>query len=151
MVDLNNPSAVRRLVKKLWCHGQAIAPLQGAAYGWFAAVATEKEVTMTERVLLVASACVLPVWGYVSWKQMKKSSPRSTQIILSLGTMMQLLHITIVFLASTKLTVSANLLIFIFTLLHLVETTAYLLAVFYFRASLQQDHTAEQDQVGLLG
>ena len=150
MVDLSDPGAVRRLLKKLWCHGQAIAPLQGLAYGYWAIVATEAQMALQERILLVVSACVLPVWGLVSWRMMKRKGSNASRVILWLGTFMQCIHIAVVVFAAQKLKYTANLVVFIFTLLHLVETSAYMLAVCFFRSSLEADATDEEDQLGLL-
>jgi hypothetical protein len=151
MVDLNDPASTRLLLKKLWCHGQLVAPLQATAYAWWAVVATKEEMLFEERILLWVSAAILPFWGYVSWRQMHSNSENAGKIILRFGFVVEVLHTTVVIFAARKLSNTANLVVFIFTLLHVIETFAYLLAVWCFKSALHNDRTRAVDQAGLLG
>lgn len=150
-MDLEDPTDVRLLLKKLWCHGQLVAPLQGAAYAWWAIEASSSEILDSERVLLWISAGVLPFWSYVSWRQMHSSSAHAASIILSFGLFMELLHTAVVVLAAHNLSSAMNLIVFIITLLHVIETAAYLLMIACYRWVLEADPTPEVDQKTLLG
>jgi hypothetical protein len=100
MVDLADPASTRMLLKKLWCHGQLVAPLQGCAYAYWAVVAAPDQILPSERVLLWVSAGVLPFWGWVSWRQMHSNSANAGTIILRFGAAMEVLHTAVVALAA---------------------------------------------------
>ena len=85
MVDLEEGADVRMLMKKLWCHGQAIAPLQGFAYAVWA-LSDDGALSFSFRVLLWVAALKFPVWGYVSWQCLQLIfGPRSFLILAMLG------------------------------------------------------------------
>ena len=151
MVDLNDPASTRLLLKKLWCHGQLVAPLQATAYAWWAVAARKEEMLFEERVLLLVSAAILPFWGYVSWRQMHSKSKRAGRRILQFGFVVETLHTAVAILAARKLSNTPNLAVFIFTILHVLETAMYLLAVWCFQSALHNDKTPADNQAGLLG
>ena len=55
MTDLDDPNSVRSLLKKLWCHGQAISPFQGLAYAVWA-LSDDAAVSGSLRILLRSSS-----------------------------------------------------------------------------------------------
>jgi hypothetical protein len=117
----------------------------------WAVVATKKEMAFEERVLLFCSAAILPFWGYVSWKQMHSNSKQAGKIILRFGFVVELLHTAVVAFAAKRLSNTPDLVVFIFTLLHIIEAAMYMLAVFCFQSALHNDQTPAVDQAGLLG
>ena len=151
MTDLSNPADVRFLLKKLWCHGQLVAPIQACLYAYWAVTATDAQVLDSERVLLLVSASILPIWGYVSWTRMKQHGIRPVRVILGLGILMEIIHICVVIVASQRLQDTANLILFIVTILHVIETFMYLLAIYCLRHGIVDDDTPESKQTTLLG
>ena len=151
MTDLSNPADVRFLLKKLWCHGQLVAPVQAGAYSYWAVAATDAQVLFAERVLLIVSAAVLPLWSYVSWTRMKRQGLHAVHTILWLGGFIEVLHTVVCVVAAQKLDNLANKVIFIVTLLHVVETFMYLFAVYCLQFAIIEDMTPESEQSTLIG
>jgi hypothetical protein len=138
MVDLEDGADVRMLMKKLWCHGQAIAPLQGLAYAVWA-LSDGARLSYSFRVLLWVAALKFPVWGYVSWQCLQlRFGPRSFLVLAVLGLVVIGMDLLIAAFAvvNNELSRGWPLLAFVFTCLHAVETTAFLSAVACFRWAL---------------
>ena len=138
-MDLNDPTEVRVLLKKLWCHGQAVAPVQGLAYAVWA-VTKSADLSTGFIILLWVAALKFPFWGWVSWRALHlKYGESSFKVLASFGLVIILMDIVIAVLAavSGELSEGWPLLAFIATCLHAVETTAFLSAVTCFRSSLK--------------
>ena len=139
MVDLEDGADVRMLMKKLWCHGQAIAPLQGGAYAAWAVIDGDR-LSVSFRVLLWVAALKFPAWAYVSWQCLQlRFGPQSFLALAIFGTIVIVMDILIAgfAVANDELTHDGwSLLAFIFTCLHAVETTAFLSTVACFRWAL---------------
>ena len=138
MVDLEDGADVRMLMKKLWCHGQAIAPLQGFAYAVWA-LSDDGALSFSFRVLLWVAALKFPVWGYVSWQCLQLIfGPRSFLILAMLGAIVIAMDMLIAgfAIANDELSRGWPLVAFIFTCLHAVETTAFLSVVACFKWAL---------------
>ena len=138
MVDLEDGADVRMLMKKLWCHGQAIAPLQGFAYAVWA-LNDGEVLSLSFRMLLWVAALKFPVWGYVSWRCLQlRFGARSFLILAVFGVIVILMDLLIAWFAVTnnELSRSWPLLAFVFTCLHAVETTAFMSAVGCFKWAL---------------
>ena len=139
MVDLADPADVQTLLKKLWCHGQAIAPLQGIAYAAWAMV-DDNTITIYFKVLLWVAALKFPIWGWVSWKALHlRFGKASFNILIGLGAIVIAMDILIAHAAvnNNELSRSWPLVAFIFTCLHAIETTAFLSVVSCFRWALR--------------
>ena len=148
MVALERPSDVRMLLKKLWCHGQAIAPLQGCAYGFWA-LSEDPNVSSAFRVLLWVAAAKFPAWGLMSWRALhRRYGPYSFRLLVFFGTIVILLDLLIAYAATANRELSRTwpLVAFVFTCLHAIETAAFLSAVACFSWAL-----VETDDPGLLG
>ena len=138
MVDLENGADVRMLMKKLWCHGQAIAPLQGGAYAAWAVIDGDR-LSVSFRLLLWVAALKFPAWAYVSWQCLQlRFGPQSFLVLAIFGAIVIVMDILIAgFAVADELTRDGwSLLAFIFTCLHAVETTAFLSTVACFRWAL---------------
>ena len=138
MVDLEDGADVRMLMKKLWCHGQAIAPLQGFAYAVWA-LSDGDALSISFRVLLWVAALKFPVWGYLSWQCLQlRFGLRSFLVLAILGIVVIAMDLLIAgfAVANGELSRGWPLLAFVFTCLHAVETTAFLGAVACFRWAL---------------
>ena len=83
-------STKRLLVKKIWCHGQAIAPFQGFACGYWAVA--EPESPLPQRMLLFLAAIVLPIWAVVSWRAVHGRSLNYWKIICYFGLFIEVVH-----------------------------------------------------------
>lgn len=139
-MDFNDPADVRVLLKKLWCHGQAIAPIQGFAYALWA-ITQSSQLSMAFRVFLWIAALKFPLWGYVSWSSLQSRYGSHSRVILFLfGFIIILMDIVIVVFAwqSGELHESWPLLAFIATALHGIETTAFLSAVACFDGIIKE-------------
>jgi hypothetical protein len=146
MVDLEDPADVIALMKKLWCHGQAIAPLQGLAYGAWAL--NDPSLSRSLRILLWVAALKFPIWGYVSWKSLHlKFRERSFRVLAVSGAVVIAMDLLIAGAAfeGGELSTSWPLVAFIFTCLHAVETTAFLMAVTCFRWALFSHAASNQE------
>ena len=87
-------STKRLLVKKIWCHGQAIAPFQGFACGYWAVA--EPESPLPQRMLLFLAAIVLPIWAVVSWRAMHGRSLNYWKITCYFGLFIEVVHTSVV-------------------------------------------------------
>ena len=141
MVDLEDPAAVRTLLKKLWCHGQVVAPFQGACYGAWAA-SDDAAISAGFRALLWVAAAKFPLWACVSWKALHSRYGRRSFAVLALfGCAIVALDLLIAATAwrtPGELQQGWTLLAFIATCLHVVETTAFLAATANFRWALRE-------------
>lgn len=138
-MNINEPADVRVLLKKLWCHGQAVAPIQGLAYAFWA-MSNSSGMSKEFKVLLWVAALKFPVWGLVSWQALNlKYGEKSFPILCVFGVVIVFLDILIAVIAVTshELTNGWALLALIATALHGIETTAFLSAVCAFRGSLK--------------
>jgi len=59
-MDLSQPDDVRLLLKKLWCHGQAVSPVQGFAYAFWA-ISRDSEISYWFKILLWVAALKFPL------------------------------------------------------------------------------------------
>jgi hypothetical protein len=146
-MDPNDPADARVLLKKLWCHGQAIAPVQGVAYAFWA-VARDSKLSTFFRLILWIAALKFPVWGYVSFRALHLHNGDNSFKILSLfGIGIILIDIFIIILAvlSGELGSGWTLLACIATTLHAIETTAFLSAVSMFRGALKAYDAVEDN------
>ena len=138
MVDLEDGADVRMLMKKLWCHGQAVAPLQGFAYAVWA-ISDGDALSLSFRALLWVAALKFPVWGYVSWRCLQlRCGAHSFLILTVLGVIVIVMDLLIAWCAVANKDLSRGwpLVAFIFTCLHAIETTAFLSVVACFQWAL---------------
>jgi len=141
--EIMDESTKRLLVKKIWCHGQAIAPFQGFACGYWAVA--EPESPLPQRMLLFLAAIVLPIWAVVSWRAVHGRSLNYWKIICSFGLFIEVVHTSVVIVAVQQgLKESLHLLTFIFSVLHIVETAAYLTVTTFLRDSFILDTGAQK-------
>jgi hypothetical protein len=141
-MDLNDPADVRVLLNKLWCHGQAIAPIQGFAYALWAITQSSK-LSIEFRIFLWIAALKFPLWGYVSWASLQsRYGSRSRSILFSFGLIIILMDIIILIFAlqSGELDESWPLLAFIATALHAIETTAFLSAAVFLGGIVKESY-----------
>ena len=150
MVDLEDSASVNVLLKKLWCHGQFIAPIQGLAYAAWAIGDTE--VSPSFKVVLWLAAIKFPLWGYVSWSALNRRyrPERSYLYLIRFGMVIVAIDLLIIGMAikSGELAEPWTLLAFVATCLHAIETTAFCGAVHCFRWVL---HREEDGGGGLEG
>ena len=145
--EIMDEATKRLLVKKIWCHGQAIAPFQGLACAYWAV--KEPGAPFAQIALLWAAALILPVWSAVSWKAMHGRSLNYWKLICYFGIIIEVIHSAVVVVAAKQgLGESLHLLCFIFSGLHIIETAAYLGVTTCLRESFVKD-TSEK-QMGLL-
>ena len=148
MVDLQDPASVNVLLKKLWCHGQFIAPIQGISYAAWAL--SDTEVSTAFKVVLWLAAVKFPIWGYVSWTALNRryGPKRSYLYLIIFGMLIVAIDLLIIVMAvnSGELEKPWTLLAFVATCLHAIETTAFSGAVHCFRWVLHRD----QDTSGFL-
>lgn len=138
-MDLNEPEDVRALLLKLWAHGQAVAPVQGVAYAFWA-ITKASELSSLFKIILWVAALKFPVWCYVSWHALKlQYGENSYYVIASFGSVIVLFDIFIAVFAvfSGELNEAWPLLAFVATVLHAIETVSFLSVVTCFRTSLQ--------------
>jgi hypothetical protein len=139
-------STKRLLVKKIRCHGQAIAPFQGLACGYWAVA--EPESPLPQRVMLLLAEFLLPVWTVVSWRAMHGRSLEYWRTICYFGLFIEVAHTSVVVVAVQQgLDESLHLLACIFSALHIIETAAYLVVTTFLRESFVKDTGT---QAGLL-
>jgi len=127
----------RLLVKKIWCHGQAVAPFQGLLCGYWAII--DPAMPLSQRAMLWSAALVLPLWSYVSWKAMHGHTLDFWKLICYFGIGIEVLHISVMTVAAQHLKEPLNMLTFVFSGLHVVETAGYLLITTYFRQTFAND------------
>lgn len=149
MVDLEDPSSVNALLKKLCCHGQAIAPIQGLAYAAWAL--TDHDASPIFKGILYIAAIKFPFWGYISWQALNKRYGviNSYLYLIRFGIVIVMVDVLILIMAvmSGELGNGAwTLLAFVSTCLHVIETLAFGSAVYCFRWVLQRG--GEEDEEG---
>ena len=130
------------LMKKTWCHGQVIAAAQGIGYAYWGLFAPDLDAGL--RVVLVLGALLLPTWSVISWRAMKGRTLFHARVILGFGVVNLVFYSAVLAIAATDLASNERLIIFIFTLLQMVETSAYLLVVCCLRRALVDDDADEQ-------
>lgn len=149
MTDLDDPNSVRSLLKKLWCHGQAISPFQGLAYAVWA-LSDDAAVSGSFRILLWVAALKFPVWGYVSWRCLQlRYGGHSITIVAVLGLVVVAIDLLIVHTGWTngEFAKSWPLMACIATGLHAVETSAFLSAVACFRWALTNPNAEYHERI----
>mmetsp|Transcript_22814 Transcript_22814/g.56342 ORF Transcript_22814/g.56342 Transcript_22814/m.56342 type:complete len:154 (+) Transcript_22814:1490-1951(+) len=125
---LDDPTR-RVLLKKVWCHGQAIAPFAGIALAGWGIMAPQMQTAV--RAVLILCGLVLPAWSYTSWVCMQRATLFDWHVILGFGCSVELLYtVVLVCLSGMDFTTkTTELVAFVFTALALVETFAYLVVI----------------------
>lgn len=138
------------LLKKLWCHGQLFAPIQGLLISCWAFV----DLRGFSTVYAVVAAPLLFLWCLMSWRCMQAMSP-APRLLVKIGLALELYYLGIIitcfnyWLSSTLTTV-----VLVVTALQVMETAAFLTMVNCLRDSinpvasrdgLQYDHVPVED------
>lgn len=113
------------LLKKLWCHGQLLSPLQGIlTFIW--CILQYKNILLIEFIYSVISIILLPLWSFMSWRSMNRKTPKPSKLII-IGIFLILYYIGITIILGKHISNSTfTICMFIFTLLQIIETSAYL-------------------------
>jgi hypothetical protein len=118
---------MRFLLFKVWCHGQSLAPpLLGVLCFFSSSLSTLEAVCIM---------ILLTVWPVVSWKAMQR--PNFHRVVVG-GLVVELIYSYILVVTPARNASTVELLLFIATVLLMVETFAYLLVMFWNRAWFMQ-------------
>mmetsp|Transcript_18823 Transcript_18823/g.34051 ORF Transcript_18823/g.34051 Transcript_18823/m.34051 type:complete len:150 (-) Transcript_18823:341-790(-) len=113
----------RFLLYKVWCHGQSLAPpLLGVLCFFSSSISTLEAVSVM---------ILLSIWPVVSWKAMQR--PNLHRVVVG-GLVVELIYSYILAVTPARNASTFELLLFIATVLLMVETFAYLLVMFWNRA-----------------
>ena len=100
----------RLLLKKIWSHGQLIAPFQGLALGYWG-ISSNKLYTW-ERAILIIAALVLPAWSAITWWAMKGTTINHGRLILCLGVYIEVLYAAVLVVAARGIDTTNSLRLF---------------------------------------
>jgi hypothetical protein len=113
----------RFLLYKVWCHGQSLAPpLLGVLCFFSSSISTLEAVSVM---------ILLSIWPVVSWNAMQR--PNLHRVVVG-GLVVELIYSYILAVTPARNASTFELLLFIATVLLMVETFAYLLVMFWNRA-----------------
>jgi len=131
-MDSLDPAEQQYLLKKLWCHGQLFAPIQGL----FVAVFSYHDRLRGFNFFYAISAVpLLTVWSWASWRCMNSQFPPSK--LVTFGLVLEVYYIgllSIVFPLAWSSTVA--LFVLVITGMQIMETAAYLAMVNYLKNSI---------------
>eukprot|EP01084_Bolivina_argentea_P157238 274010_1 len=132
----------RYLLKKLWCHGQLLSPIQGIITTAWSIVQFDN-VLMVEFIYCVIAILCLPIWSFLSWRSMNGKYPKPS-ILIRFGIILLCYYVGISIITGKYLSQSTfTLCIFIFTVLQFIETSAYLIMVKLLIRSLENEREYE--------
>ncbi len=121
------------LLKKLWCHGQLFAPIQGVMILLWS---FKEPLEGAEFIYCFLAALVLGSWSYLSWRSMNKLWP-PPPVLIRAGLVLEGYYIGIIYITSHFVSTSVfALMVLMFTCLQIMETGAYLAMVGCLRDSL---------------
>ncbi len=113
------------LLKKLWCHGQLFAPIQGILI----AVWAFKELKKFELFYGCIAPILLGFWSWGSWRTMNKLWPTPTMLV-KCGLCLLFYYIGIIVIGCGHIRDGTlDLLVVLFTILQVMETSAFLIMV----------------------
>ena len=127
------------LLKKLWCHGQLLSPIAGITITVWS-ILEINNLLIIEFIYCIIAIVILPIWSFCSWRSMNGKSPKAS-LLLKCGIILLLYYIGIIIITAKYLSLSTfTLCLFIFMILLLIETSAYLIMVKCLIETLQQQY-----------
>ena len=133
------------LLKKLWCHGQLFAPIQGVMI----LVWSIKTLKGTELIYCSLAVLLLGCWSYLSWRSMNKLWPPPS-VLLRAGFCMEFYYTGIIYVCARHVKTSTfSLMVLMFTCLQVMETGAYLTMVGCLKDALAAPQSAPLQDSGL--
>ena len=146
------------IIKKTWCHGQAIMPIYGVVLLWWylryndggddddAEDEGSSSSSFQDRPLaLLIAALFLPYWCYISYRSIFTLFSYQTMIIG--GLFVEISHVLVISVAIRNLNDTFHLLMFIASSLFFIETIAFLIVVTIFRTKLEESSSQQQQQL----
>ena len=130
------------LMKKLWCHGQLLSPIMGIVTAIWSIIEYNTLLTI-EFIYCIVAIILLPIWSFLSWRSMNAKWPPPS-ILVKCGLVLLCYYVGIGIITGKHLSHSTfTLCLFIFTILQLIETSAYLFMVKLLTPSLERQHNEE--------
>ena len=130
------------LMKKLWCHGQLLSPIMGIVTAIWSIIEYDTLLTI-EFIYCIVAIILLPIWSFLSWRSMNAKWPPPS-ILVKCGLFLLCYYVGISIITGKYLSHSTfTLCLFIFTILQLIETSAYLFMVKLLTPSLERQHNEE--------
>lgn len=127
------------LLKKLWCHGQLLSPIMGIIMTVWSILEFDN-LLVIEFIYCIIAIILLPIWSISSWRSMNGKSPKAS-VLIKIGIFLLCYYIGIIIITakySSSSTFTLGLLIF--TILMLIETSAYLIMVQCLIKTLQDQY-----------
>lgn len=121
------------LLKKLWCHGQLFAPIQGVMIlVW----SFKEPLEGGEFNFCLIAPLLLGCWSLMSWRSMNKFWP-PPPVLIRAGLCLQCYYVGIIYVCGRHARTSTfSLMVLMFTCLQVMETGAYLTMVGCLKDSL---------------
>ena len=137
------------IIKKTWCHGQAIMPIYGVVLLWWYLRYNDggdaENEGSSRPVALLLAALFLPYWCYISYRSIFTLFSYQTMIIG--GLFVEISHTLVISVAIRNLTDTFHLLMFIASSLFFIETIAFLIVVTIFRTKIEESQQQQQQQL----